>query len=73
MALIALGSLVGWRFDPFTIVLDLGHSYRKLTELLNGRYVELGLRQNAVTINPFSLEPTAGSFLQEYRVIMERP
>jgi len=62
------------RFDPFTIVLDLGHSYRKLTELLNGRYVELGLRQSAVTINPFSLEPTPEHlhFLHAFvRVLLE--
>ena len=62
------------RFDPFTIVLDLGHSYRKLAELLNGRYVELGLRQNAVTINPFSLEPTPEHlhFLHAFvRVLLE--
>ncbi len=62
------------RFDPFTIVLDLGHSYRKLTELLRGRYVELGLRQNAVTINPFSLEPTPEHlhFLHAFvRVLLE--
>ncbi|MGE3513259.1 MAG: VirB4 family type IV secretion system protein, partial [Vicinamibacterales bacterium] len=62
------------RFDPFTIVLDLGHSYRKLTELLNGRYVELGLRQNAVTINPFALAPTPEQlhFLHAFvRVLLE--
>jgi len=62
------------RFDPFTIVLDLGHSYRKLTELLHGRYVELGLRQSAVTINPFSLEPTPEHlhFLHAFvRVLLE--
>jgi type IV secretion system protein TrbE len=46
------------QYDPFTIVLDLGHSYRKLAALLHGRYVELGLRQRAVTINPFAVEPT---------------
>jgi type IV secretion system protein VirB4 len=62
------------QFDPFTIVLDLGHSYRKLTELLHGRYVELGLRQNAVTINPFSLDPTPEHlhFLHAFvRVLLE--
>src|SRR5262249_18451898 len=47
------------QYEPFTIVLDLGHSYRKLATLLNGRYVELGLHQRSVRINPFSLEPTA--------------
>jgi type IV secretion system protein TrbE len=62
------------QFDPFTIVLDLGHSYRKLTELLHGRYVELGLRQSAVTINPFSLDPTPEHlhFLHAFvRVLLE--
>ncbi|MEO7276329.1 MAG: hypothetical protein ABIX28_20250 [Vicinamibacterales bacterium] len=47
------------QYDPFTLVLDLGHSYRKLATLLDGSYLELGLRQHAVTINPFDLaEPT---------------
>ena len=30
------------QYDPFTIVLDLGHGYRKLAALLHGGYVELG-------------------------------
>ena len=47
------------QYDPFTIVLDLGHSYRKLATLLRGSYIELGLRQRAVSINPFALAPTA--------------
>jgi type IV secretory pathway VirB4 component len=46
------------KYAPLTVVLDVGHSYRKLTTLLNGRYVELGLRQHGVTINPFALDPT---------------
>lgn len=47
------------QYDPLTVVLDLGHSYRKLTTLLEGSYLELGLRQQGVTINPFDLaEPT---------------
>jgi len=46
------------QYDPFTIVLDLGHGYRKLAALLHGRYVELGLRQRDVRINPFALSPT---------------
>ena len=32
------------KYDPFTVVLDLGHSYRKLATLLRGRYLEIGLR-----------------------------
>lgn len=46
------------QYDPFTIVLDLGHGYRKLGALLHGGYVELGLRHHDVRINPFSMEPT---------------
>lgn len=44
------------QYDPFTVVLDLGHSYRKLTALLEGSYLELGLHQQAVTLNPFDLD-----------------
>lgn len=46
------------QYDPFTIVLDLGRGYRKLAALLHGGYVELGLRQRDMSINPFSLDPT---------------
>jgi type IV secretion system protein VirB4 len=46
------------QYDPFTIVLDLGRGYRKLAALLHGGYLELGLRQRNVSINPFALEPT---------------
>jgi type IV secretion system protein TrbE len=46
------------QYDPFTVVLDLGRSYRKLAILLRGRYVELGLGQQEVRINPFALPPT---------------
>jgi type IV secretion system protein VirB4 len=62
------------QYNPFTIVLDLGHSYRKLAALLHGRYVELGLRQRSVTINPFALEPTPEHlhFLHAFvRVLLE--
>jgi len=46
------------KYDPLTVILDLGHSYRKLATLLRGRYLEIGLRHAKVTINPFSLAPT---------------
>ena len=62
------------QYDPVTIVLDLGHSYRKLAALLHGRYVELGLHQRSVTINPFALEPTPEHlhFLHAFvRVLLE--
>ena len=40
------------KYDPLTVIFDLGHSYRKLATLLDGSYLELGLRQRDVTINP---------------------
>jgi type IV secretion system protein VirB4 len=46
------------QYEPLTIILDLGHSYRTLTTLLQGRYLEVGLYQRDVTINPFALDPT---------------
>jgi len=62
------------KYDPMTVILDLGHSYRKLTTLLQGRYVEIGLRQHGVIINPFALEPTLEHlhFLHAFvRVLLE--
>src|SRR5687767_10529949 len=37
------------KYEPLTVILDLGHSYRKLAALLGGSYLELGLRHRAVT------------------------
>jgi type IV secretion system protein VirB4 len=45
------------QYAPQTFVLDVGHSYRKLATLLGGSYLELGLRHQAVTINPFAFAP----------------
>lgn len=46
------------KYEPLTVILDLAHSYRKLATLLDGRYLEVGLRQRDVSINPFALVPT---------------
>ena len=62
------------KYMPQTVVLDVGHSYRKLATLLGGRYLELGLRQHGVTINPFALDPTPEHlhFLHAFvRVLLE--
>jgi type IV secretion system protein VirB4 len=62
------------KYDPLTVIFDLGHSYRKLATLLDGSYLELGLRQRGVTINPFALEPTLENlhFLHAFtRVLLE--
>jgi type IV secretion system protein VirB4 len=62
------------KYAPQTVVLDVGHSYRKLATLLGGRYLEIGLRQHDVTINPFALESTPEHlhFLHTFvRVLLE--
>jgi type IV secretion/conjugal transfer VirB4 family ATPase len=62
------------QFDPFTVVLDLGHSYRKLAGLLGASYVAVGLRHETVRINPFALLPTPEHlhFLHAFvRVLLE--
>jgi type IV secretion/conjugal transfer VirB4 family ATPase len=45
------------QYDPFTVVIDVGGDYRKITTALGGSYLELGLTP-AVTINPFALPAT---------------
>ena len=47
------------KYDPFTVIFDLGGSYEKLTRLLGGSTWRMGLREREFTINPFCLEPTA--------------
>jgi type IV secretion/conjugal transfer VirB4 family ATPase len=62
------------QYGPRTVIFDLGHSYRKLATLFRGSYVEVGLRQRDVTINPFALEPTPENlhFLHAFvRVLVE--
>ena len=62
------------KYEPLTVVFDLGHSYRKLATLMRGSYLELGLRQPGVTINPFTLDPSPENlhFLHGFaRVLLE--
>jgi len=62
------------KYQPLTVIFDLGHSYRKLATLLDGSYLEIGLHHRDVTINPFVLEPTPENlhFLHAFtRVLLE--
>ena len=62
------------KYDPVTVILDLGHSYQKVATLLQGRYLEIGLHHHDVTINPFALDPTPEHlhFLHAFvRVLLE--
>lgn len=47
------------KYDPVTVIFDLGGSYERLTRLLGGSVWRMGLAYRAFTINPFCLEPTA--------------
>jgi len=62
------------KYEPLTVVLDLGRGYRKLAALFRGPYVEIGLRQDGVRINPFAAHPTPEHlhFLHAFvRVLLE--
>jgi type IV secretion/conjugal transfer VirB4 family ATPase len=48
----------GQKYNPVTLIFDVGGGYRKLTRLLRGAYLPIGLSRNDCVINPFSLEPT---------------
>jgi type IV secretion system protein VirB4 len=46
------------KYDPITVIFDLGGSYDRLTRLLGGSVWRAGLGHRDFTINPFCLEPT---------------
>jgi type IV secretion system protein VirB4 len=46
------------KYDPITVIFDLGGSYEKLTTLLGGSVWKMGVGRRAFTINPFCLPPT---------------
>jgi type IV secretion system protein VirB4 len=63
------------KYEPLTVIFDLGHSYRKLARVLGGTYLELNLRETpGLTINPFAVPPTPEHlhFLHAFvRVLLE--
>jgi type IV secretion system protein VirB4 len=46
------------KYDPRTFIFDLGGSYKTLTQLLGGSYLEFGEVRRDATINPFALPKT---------------
>lgn len=46
------------KYEPRTVILDVGRGYQKLAQLLGGGYLPIGLDHNECTINPFSLPNT---------------
>ena len=63
------------KYDPITVIFDLGGSYEKLTRQLGGKVWRLGLTHRDVTINPFCLEPTPEHlhFLASFVRVLLRP
>jgi type IV secretion system protein VirB4 len=62
------------KYQPDTVIFDLGHSYRELTTLLGGSYLPIGLRPDVLRINPFALTPSSENlhFLHAFvRVLLE--
>lgn len=51
------------KYDPTTLIFDLGGSYENLTRLFNGAYVSIGSAGRAPSINPFVLPPTKENLL----------
>jgi type IV secretion/conjugal transfer VirB4 family ATPase len=47
------------KYDPITVLFDLGGSHEHLTRRLGGSVWRMGLAHRDFTINPFCLEPTA--------------
>jgi type IV secretion system protein VirB4 len=46
------------KYQPHTIILDVGGSYRPITQALGGSYISVGRGDLPFSINPFALEPT---------------
>ena len=46
------------QYNPRVLILDLGGSYRALTQFLGGGYLEVSPEKDAIPLRPFGLEPT---------------
>lgn len=47
------------KYNPWTLILDIGGSYRTITEQFGGSYLEMDPSKMGVTINPFCLPKTS--------------
>ncbi len=46
------------KYSPYTFILDMGGSYRSLTEMFGGSYLQVGLQSQSFSISPFCLPLT---------------
>jgi type IV secretion system protein VirB4 len=62
------------KYEPYTIIFDLGGGYESLTRLFGGSFLSIGVEDQPFTINPFALPPTKEHlhFLSAFvRVLLE--
>ncbi|MDQ2843883.1 MAG: hypothetical protein M3Y72_23170 [Acidobacteriota bacterium] len=57
------------KYDPITVVIDIGAGFRDMTEFFGGQYFEISLRDQRTRMNPFSLENTHGNLQFLFRFI----
>ena len=46
------------KYDPYTFIFDMGGSYKSITEMFGGSYLQMGLQSQSFKINPFCLPKT---------------
>jgi type IV secretion system protein VirB4 len=62
------------KYKPLTYIFDIGGSFRSLTEIFGGSYLNVGQESRDFRINPFSLEPTKENIqflFSFFRVLIE--
>jgi type IV secretion system protein VirB4 len=62
------------KYKPLTYIFDIGGSFRSLTEIFGGSYLNVGQESRDFRINPFSLEPTKENLqflFSFFRVLIE--
>ena len=62
------------KYRPLCFLFDIGGSFRSLTEILGGAYLNVGRESRDFTINPFSLPPTQDNLqflFSFFRVLIE--
>jgi type IV secretion system protein VirB4 len=62
------------KYEPYTIIFDLGGGYESLTRIFGGTYLPIGVEEQPFTINPFALGATREHlhFLSSFvRVLLE--
>ncbi|MCI0628828.1 MAG: hypothetical protein L0387_45485 [Acidobacteria bacterium] len=46
------------KYAPYTFIFEMGGSYRSLTEMFGGSYLQVSFETQSFSINPFCLPPS---------------